>query len=60
MRLHNIGHLIGYVGINSDYSLEQIGSILGHTSTATTRRYSNIKSDSAKQVLSHMFNRFVD
>jgi site-specific recombinase XerD len=48
------------MGINSGYSLEQIGSVLGHTSTATTRRYSNMKSDSAKEVLSHMFDRFVD
>jgi integrase len=60
MRLHDIRHLIGFVGVNSGYSLEQIGSVLGHSSTATTRRYSNMKSDSAKQVLSYMFDRFVD
>ena len=60
MRLHDIRHLIGFVGVNSGYSLEQIGSVLGHSSTATTRRYSNMKSDSAKQVLSHMFDKFVD
>jgi len=60
MRLHDIRHLIGFMGINSGYSLEQIGSVLGHTSTTTTRRYSNMKSDSAKEVLSHMFDRFVD
>ena len=60
MRLHDIRHLIGFMGVNSGYSLEQIGSVLGHTSTATTRRYSNMKSDSAKEVLSHMFDRFVD
>ena len=60
MRLHDIRHLIGFMGVNSGYSLEQIGSVLGHTSTATTRRYSNLKSDSAKQVLSHMFDRFID
>jgi integrase len=59
MRLHDIRHLIGFVGVNSGYSLEQIGSVLGHSSTATTRRYSNMKSDSAKQVLSHMFDRFM-
>ena len=60
MRLHDIRHLIGFMGVNSGYSLEQIGSVLGHSSTATTKRYSNIKSDSAKEVLSHMFDRFVD
>ncbi len=60
MRLHDIRHLIGFMGVNSGYSLEQIGSVLGHSSTATTKRYSNMKSDSAKEVLSHMFDRFVD
>ena len=59
MRLHDIRHLIGLVGINSGYSLELIGAVLGQTSTATTRRYSNMKSDNVKQVLSHMFDRFV-
>jgi len=60
MILHDIRHLIGFMGVNSGYSLEQIGSVLGHSSTATTKRYSNMKSDSAKEVLSHMFDRFVD
>lgn len=59
MRLHDIPHLIGLVSINNGYSLEQIGAVPGHTSTATTRRYSNMKSDSVKQVFSHMFDRFV-
>ena len=60
MRLHDIRHLIGFMGVNSGYSLEQIGLVLGHTSTATTKRYSNMKSDSAKAVLSNMFDRFID
>lgn len=59
MRLHDIRHLIGFMGVNSGYSLEMIGSVLGHGSTATTKRYSNMKSDSAKEVLGNMFDRFV-
>ena len=59
MRLHDIRHLIGFMGVNSGYSLEMIGSVLGHSSTATTKRYSNMKSDSAAVVLSAMFDRFV-
>ncbi len=59
MRLHDIRHLIGYMGVNSGYSLEMIGAVLGHSSTVTTKRYSNMKSDSAKEVLSGMFDRFV-
>ena len=59
MRLHDIRHLIGFMGVNSGYSLEMIGSVLGHSSVATTKRYSNMKSDSAKEVLGNMFDRFV-
>jgi len=59
MRLHDIRHLIGYMGVNSGYSLEMIGAVLGHGSVATTKRYSNMKSDSAKEVLGNMFDRFV-
>lgn len=59
MRLHDIRHLIGFMGVNSGYSLEMIGSVLGHSSVATTKRYSNMKSDSARVVLGNMFDRFV-
>lgn len=59
MRLHDIRHLIGFMGVNSGYSLEMIGSVLGHSSTVTTKRYSNMKSDSARVVLGSMFDRFV-
>ncbi|MFK5976923.1 MAG: tyrosine-type recombinase/integrase [Sulfurovum sp.] len=59
MRLHDIRHLIGFMGVNSGYSLEMIGSVLGHSSTATTKRYSNVKSDSAREVLGNMFDRFI-
>jgi integrase len=59
MRLHDIRHLVGYMGVNSGYTLEMIGAVLGHRSTVTTKRYSNMKSDSAKEVLSGMFDRFV-
>ena len=50
----------GFIGVNSGFSLELIGSVLGHSSTATTKRYSNMKSDSARVVLSSMFDRFVE
>lgn len=59
MRLHDIRHLIGFMGINSGYSLEMIGAVLGHSSIATTKRYSNMKSVSARVVLSSMFDKFV-
>jgi len=59
MRLHDIRHLIGFIGVNNGYSLEMIGAVLGHTSTVTTKRYSNLKSEAAKDVLSSMFDKFV-
>lgn len=59
MRLHDIRHLIGYIAVNSGYSLEQIGSVLAHGSTETTKRYSNMKRDTARDVLGSMFDRFV-
>lgn len=47
------------MGVNSDYNLEQISSLLGHSSTAITKRYTNMECDSAKELLCHMFDRFV-
>ncbi|UFH59807.1 tyrosine-type recombinase/integrase [Sulfurovum mangrovi] len=59
MRLHDIRHLIGYIGVNSGYSLEQIGAVLSHGSTETTKRYSNMKRDTARDVLGNMFDMYV-
>ena len=57
MRLHDIRHLIGYLAINNGHSLEQIGYVLGHASTTTTKRYSNMKSKGAASVLSTVFDQ---
>jgi site-specific recombinase XerD len=57
MRLHDIRHLIGYLAINNGHTLEQIGYVLGHASTATTKRYSNMKSKGAASVLSTVFDK---
>lgn len=56
MRLHDIRHLIGYLAINNGHSLEQIGYVLGHASTLTTKRYSNMKSKGAASVLDTVFS----
>ncbi len=53
-------HLISFIRINSSYNLEQIGPILGHTSTTTTKRYSNMKVQSTTEVLQNMFDRFAE
>lgn len=57
MRLHDVRHLIGHIAISSGMSLEQIGNVLGHGSTLTTKRYSTIKRDSAREVLSSVMEK---
>jgi integrase len=58
MRLHDLRHLIGYVAINNGASLEEIGAILGHDSTFTTKRYSNMDMRTAKKALENVHKRF--
>lgn len=55
MRLHDLRHLVGYLAINKGYSLEQIGATLGHSSIETTRRYSKLKEDTARELLSDLY-----
>lgn len=58
MRLHDLRHLIGYVAINNGASLEEIGAILGHDSTFTTKRYSNMDMSTAKKTLEQVHKKF--
>ena len=51
MRLHDLRHLMGYIAINNGFSLEEIAQVLGHDSTATTMRYSNMSMATAKRTL---------
>ncbi len=51
MRLHDIRHLIGYILVNNNVSLEAIGQALGHKDINTTRRYSNVRSQTARSVV---------
>lgn len=47
MRIHDIRHLIGGVLVNSGATLEEIAAVLGHSSTNVTKRYSNVKKETA-------------
>ena len=51
MRLHDLRHMIGFLAVKDGFSLEQIGKILNHTSSITTKRYSNIGIETAKNTL---------
>ena len=55
MRYHDLRHLIGYIAINKWISLEHIGATLGHSNLSTTRRYSKLKEDTAREVLTNLY-----
>lgn len=55
MRFHDLRHLIGFIAINKNISLEQIAATLGHSNIKTTMRYSKLKETTARNVLSKLF-----
>lgn len=52
MRIHDTRHLLGNTMINRGESLENIGKVLGHSSTAVTKRYSKTSLQTADRLLS--------
>ncbi|EOH0076292.1 tyrosine-type recombinase/integrase, partial [Campylobacter jejuni] len=58
IRLHDLRHLIGYIGINMGISLEAIGETLGHSSIGVTKRYANIKNETINSTLNAIFSNF--
>ena len=54
--IHDLRHILGYISVNSGLPLEMIGKALGHQSTLTTKRYSNVNINSAAKVLENFFN----
>ena len=57
MRLHDLRHMIGYMGVSLGASLEQIGKVLDHTNIATTKRYSNVRAEQAGALLDDIFEK---
>jgi len=55
LRLHDLRHMIGYLGVNMGASLEQIGKVLDHTNISTTKRYSNVRIQQAGTLLDNIF-----
>ncbi|MDY5384602.1 MAG: tyrosine-type recombinase/integrase, partial [Campylobacter sp.] len=51
IRIHDLRHLIGGVLVSEGKTLEQIASILGHTSTSVTKRYSKVRQEVAAERL---------
>lgn len=42
LRLHDLRHSFASAALDAGYSLEQIGELLGHASTQTTKRYTHL------------------
>jgi len=56
-RLHDLRHLIGGQLVSAGHTLEQIASVLGHTTTAVTQRYSKVRETVANEALNDFFSR---
>lgn len=51
MRIHDTRHLLGNYLVNKGESLENIGKVLGHSSTAVTKRYSKTSLQTTDRLL---------
>ena len=57
IRMHDLRHLIGGTLVSSGKTLEQVASVVGHTSTSVTKRYSKVREDVAAESLDDFFKR---
>jgi len=51
IRIHDLRHIVGLKLVNAGVSLEVIASVLGHTTTSITKRYSNVRTKTAATAL---------
>lgn len=52
IRIHDLRHIVGLKLVNAGISLEVIASVLGHTTTNITKRYSKVRTETAGKALS--------
>jgi site-specific recombinase XerD len=57
IRMHDLRHLIGGTLVSNGKTLEEVASVLGHTSTDVTRRYSKVRQEVAAESLEDFFSR---
>ena len=50
LRLYDLRHTFASAALAAGYSLDQIGALLGHKSTQTTRRYAHLMEEKAHEV----------
>jgi site-specific recombinase XerD len=58
MRIHDVRHLIGSTLVNAGESLETIAAVLGHSSISVTKRYSEVKKETASKAVSKFRGSF--
>jgi integrase len=51
LRVHDLRHIVGLKLVNAGVSLEIIASVLGHTTTAITKRYSKVRTETAGKAI---------
>lgn len=56
MRIHDTRHLLGNTLVNNGESLENISKVLGHSSTAVTKRYAKTTLETADRLLNSYLN----
>ena len=49
VRIHDLRHSFAAVGASAGFSLPLIGALLGHTETATTKRYAHLGDNPVRQ-----------
>lgn len=57
IRMHDLRHLIGDTLVSSGKTLEHVASVLGHTSTSVTKRYSKVRQEVAAESLDDFFKK---
>lgn len=56
LRIHDLRHIIGNVMVSNGASLTEVAELLGHSSTAITKRYSKSETYSKKRSLDRFFD----
>lgn len=57
LRLHDLRHSFASMALGAGYSLGQIGELLGHSNTQTTKRYAHLVDGAAIQAVADIANR---
>ena len=57
IRIHDLRHIIGGTLVSNGKTLEQVASVLGHTSINVTKRYSKVRQEVAAESLDDFFKK---